>query len=456
MPKRIQTPDGPVEFPDDMQDSAIEQVLRKQYGGPSTESQHPVLDSVVNFGKGVAKGALNTVSSADDFARAHLPAFLTNSSFGFGPPADLARMHSATQTHGTAQAIGKGIEQAGEFLIPGGAEEKLAARMGGGIAARIGARAIGGAAVNKAQGGSLLGGALAGGIGEGIAGTLRSVAPKIAESAMNVGGRDRLYGRTVGEALLEDTSGVRPSTIQQSAKAKIAALTPEVEQVAASAGNSGARGSIAPARQVVAATNAGHIANRAVGSAEELQPLQGFLAKDAVTGLPLAEQQTPSGLLALKRGVNSDFITRWKPENQGLAKEAQKVYGTLAEEFHNAAPGTAELDQRISSLIPVAERAGAASRGASLTQNVLHKFKAPTGALTGAFAGGTAGYEQGHSIPSALIGAGIGAVAPAVIASPELQMTLARSAYAPAVSKYIVPTARGIIAQPFRKDKDSE
>ncbi len=66
---------------------------------------------------GVGKSALGTVAGTDEWARKHLPAFFTNSNFGFGPPADLEQQKQLMTTHGTAQSVGAGVETLGEFLL---------------------------------------------------------------------------------------------------------------------------------------------------------------------------------------------------------------------------------------------------------------------------------------------------------------------------------------------------
>ena len=61
---------------------------------------------------GAGKGALHTVSSLDDWMRAHGPAFMTNTNMGFGPPADLEKQRQMATPTNTAQKIGYGGEQA--------------------------------------------------------------------------------------------------------------------------------------------------------------------------------------------------------------------------------------------------------------------------------------------------------------------------------------------------------
>lgn len=426
---------------------------------PSTPQTPSLLKTAgtgaLDLAKGVGEGALNTISSTDEFARKHLPTFLTNSDLGFGPPADLQHVHDLATPANTTQAIGKGAEQVGEFLLPTGLEEG-AAKLGGealGKGGELAGKMLGSAAhsgaVNKVQGGSFGTGALLGAGGTAVGEGVKAAAPLLAESALGVRGADKMYGRTVGDAIMQDTQGVRPSTIEVSARNKIGELKPELEQAASDAGNQGARGSLLPARQGVDTAIQKNLTNRATKSAAELAPLQTHLATDSVTGQPLAPDQTPTGLLQLKRGLDSDFIRNWSPltGSRPALGQARSAYGDLADEFHSAAPGTQELDQRISSLIPVANRAEIMSRSPGVMENTLNRFRAPTGALIGAVGGGEAGYHTG-GVPGMLAGAGMGALLPSVISSPTAQMIMARGLY-DGVPK-LIPAVTGAALQTDR------
>jgi hypothetical protein len=415
-------------------------------------------NTALDLVKGVGKGALHTLDSTDDWARAHLPAFMTNTKMGFGPPADLAAEHAREQPNNTAQKIGFGGEQVGEFLLPTGIEEG-AARLGTaalGKGAGIATRAIGAGVhsglVNKAQGGNFGTGAATGVLGSGIGQGLKAIAPAMAETALRVRGNDRLYGRTVGDAILNDTTGVRPSTIADSAQGTISRLTPQLESKAAQASQQGATGSLLPARLSTAHTMATHMNNYAPLSAQELEPLEDRLATNPRTGHPFAPDQSPSELLRIKRGLNSDFIQNWKPDQPpGLRSSAKTAYGSLADEFHSAAPGTKELDQRISSLIPVTKRAEAVGNGAGLIQRTAGRISAHTGVLgAGALTGGAAGYHEG-GLPGAVIGTGLGVMAPEMLSSPTAQMIMARGLYG-GVPKIAIPAAVGAGLQLDRRD----
>jgi hypothetical protein len=454
MPRTIKVDGRTITVPDDATPDEINQIAGPPPAPPPSRAQRAG-NALLDLGKGAAKGALSTLDTADNWSRAHLPAFMTNTRMGFGPPADLAAEHQLEQPQGAAQSIGKGAEQAGEFLLPTGIEEG-AARLGGAAMGRGGALAgklMGSAGhsalINKAEGGSAGTGALMGAGGTVVGEGMKAAAPLIAESALGVRGADKMYGRTVGKAIMEDTRGVRPSTIEESAREKIGELKPQLDQVAADAGAAGARGSLLPARQGVDDAIQQHLGNRATKTAAELAPLQSHLAADSVTGLPLAQDQTPSGLLQMKRGLDSDFIRNWSPltGSRPALGQARQAYGNLADEFHASAPGTQGLDQRISSLIPVANRAEIMSRAPGVMENTLNRFRVPTGALTGAIGGGAAGYHEG-GLPGAVAGAGMGALLPSVISSPVTQMVVARGLY-DGVPK-LIPAAAGAALQTDR------
>lgn len=355
----------------------------------------------------------------------------------------------AATTNGRAQAIGKTAGNIAQYFIPAGAEEKAGLFAASKLpklaefaapAARVLTGSLSSGAINKAQGGDFGTGAATGLFGGALGEGIRSVAPAFAESALGVRGNDKMYGRTVGRAILDDTRGIRPETVEQSARGTVSSLKPQMEQAAADAGAAGARGSLDPARAAVSGRIGSHTTNRAVGSAKELEPLQSFLDRDAVTGLPLSQNQSPTGLLQLKRGLDADFIGNWNPtrNTNNELDAAKQAYGKLADEFHAAAPGTQQFDQRISSLIPVIDRADRMSRAPGMLESTLHRFRTPTGALIGMGTGAAEGYREGGG-KGALAGAALGAIAPSVLGSPATQMLFARTAnkapllFAPAV-----------------------
>lgn len=445
----VQLPNGKTaSFPDGMSPQDIQTAIESD---PNSGAAPPpsLLQRAGNFasdvGKGIGESAVSLMSTGDDAVR-KIPGigeWLTTPANGTPADQAIAHTHQLATPANTTQAVSKGIGDAAQFLIPGDAEKAAALKIAdfapklGKLAAPIAkatTAALSSGAVNKAQGGDFGTGAAAGAVGSGIGQGLKYIAPKVAESALHVRSTDRLYGRTPGEAILQDTKGVLPSKVASTAQATINQLTPTLEAQATAAGNAGARGSLAPARNVVADLIAKNNANRAVQSASELQPVQNFLKTDQLTGQPLASAQTPMGLLGLKRGLNADFITKWKPDQpQGPLTAAKSAYSALNGEFHAAVPGSQQLDQRVSSLLPVASRANQADLNAGVLQRSLGRVGAHSGAMASGLAAGLYGYNKpGGNIKDAMLDGVLGVAAPEIATSPTTLMTGARLLNSPA------------------------
>lgn len=410
----------------------------------------PALEQVGNVLTGAGKGLVHTISGTDEWARQHLPAFLTNSNMGFGPPADLEHVKQMATPEGTAQKIGYGGEQVGEFMLPGGAEEKGAAKLAefapklGKLAkplARVLTSGVSSGAVNAAQGGSPLTGALMGAGGQIVGQGLKAMAPTIAEGALNIRKLDRAYGKgggNIGRAILDETRGIRPGTVADSAEERLGKLNPQLNAAADQASLP-----TSPMAQVLGTPNIADLrgsksvlanaTNQAARQGErttmaQLEPMATHLTED-ISGQPIPSDVTPRQLLDLKRGFGNEFIHRWNPDTMtGVKGTAAKTYHAMANEFNNAVPGAQDLNSRISNLIPVAKRASSAELNAPTVQRAVNRFAAHTGALTGAGIGGTLGYKEG-GIPGAVAGGLTGVLAPELIASPEGQLALARTLY---------------------------
>lgn len=389
-------------------------------------------------GIGALKGAGSTANS---IGKLLYPDFIAKHLTG-APTEEQQQGYFAPKN--TAQAVGKGIEQAGEFLVPGGAEEmgaeklaSLAPRLGKAAAplAKVFTAGVGSGLVNKAQGGNFATGAVAGSVGSGIGQGLRAVAPAVAESALNIRKMDRAYKQpgAIGKAILEETKGFGPSTIAESAQGKLDQLNPQLEAAAAKATTpadlQGPRDELAKA--AFKATKQGE--RTTVG---QLQPMVTHLTED-IAGNPLPATLPATDLLDLKRGFGNEFIHRWNPETMtGVKGTAGRTYHAMGQEFNRVVPEGAELNSRISNLIPVAKRAESLELNAPTGQRVLQRFGAHTGALAGGLFGANEGYRE-HGLPGAIAGGLVGTVAPEMIASPTGQMVLARgmSSAAPALAK---------------------
>jgi hypothetical protein len=281
---------------------------------------------------------------------------------------------------------------------------------------RIGAEALntgGSAAIHGQPVGlsALLG---AGGATTGEA--LQAVAPKIAESALGVTQKLRGHGRTIGEAILDQTSGIRPGTIAQQASQKIGDLTSELEARAQAAGQQGVTASTKPALNYIDQQIAKY-QGRNSPFVSKLQELKQQLTVDASSGQAIPQDMSPRQLLELKRGVG-DTINTWEPSVRKSATPIyQQTYRLLDGEIDRTVPGAADLNQKIASLIPAKSRANITANSASLSQKLIHKGMVHTGALTGALGGFYAGGP---------LGAALGFAGPEILGSPSAQMAIAR------------------------------
>lgn len=375
-----------------------------------------------NFGIGALKGAGST---ANNIGHLLYPDVLAKHLTG-APSPEQQEGYFAPQ--GTAQTLGKGAEQAAEFMVPGGAEEAGAGKIAsllpkaGKAIPRLLTSAAGAGLVNKAQGGSLLGGAAAGAAGAGIGEGMRAAAPLVAESALGIPKAARAFGKTPGKAILEETRGIRPDTIAQSAQERMNQLTPELESKAAASPN---LVSLKPAREHIAAQMGKAEGENTEGIHNQLNRMGNTLAERFWTKQAIPEEISAADALSLKRGFGKEHTT-WNPEtHSSVLLTGRHAYGLLDKGIDQAVPEGAELNQRISSLIPVARRAESVSRNPPAIQRALGRFGAHTGALTMGGLGAGAGYKEG-GLPGAVAGGVTGVLAPELIASPEGQMAAAR------------------------------
>lgn len=263
------------------------------------------------------------------------------------------------------------------------------------------------------------------------AGMLRSMAPSLAEGALKISAADRGYGKTIGRAVLDETSGVRPSTILASTKAKLAQLNPQIDAMAAA---HTAPVSIQPAIDSVGDAQASAAARNNVGGFNAIEPVKNQLTENyfgnnqpfaaPTVGNPnefLAPMQTATDALGLKRGLRDQFVKNFSLDSaSNAAKDAAKsASGKIDTSLDSSlGPDFSSLNQRISSLIPVEDAAEKINRSAEIPQALGSKLGKHTGALTGAAAGGAM---------FGPLGAAAGFALPEMLSSPTAQMTLART-----------------------------
>jgi hypothetical protein len=467
----IKGPDGKViSFPDGTSDADIASAFEPAVagagaGGPPQLPAHSAVNmqpsllgrdqnpsTAANVAKGAAKGVLNTLSGADSFA-SKIPGvgkFLTTP-IGQSPTVENSQraMQAAQEMatpHNTAQSIGRGLEQAGEFLIPGAAEKELGLYgasklpMLGKYAApiaKLGAQALGAGAVNATQGGSFGAGAATGAAGGLLGMGLQKAAPIVAETAMGARAADRTFGRSPGLAIMDRTTGSNPGKIAQQGFDQVAADTNTLNTNAL---NSPRSVDLQPARQTAQSfADTADLQNNKANS-KEIGDLYGQLTSRG--GQPIPQSVSAHEGLALKRGVDA-LSGSWNPAAKRELSDfaISKTRNAMNAELEGAIPEFRPLNSRISEMLPVAQRAGATDLNAGVLQRTLGRFAKPTGALIGGAAGAGAGYREGGT-QGALLGGLAGLVAPEILSSPTTMMMGARSLYGPG-SKLAVKAAVG-------------
>jgi len=291
-----------------------------------------------------------------------------------------------------------------------------------------------------------------------IASGLRRVAEDVADSALGIGMKDRRYGKTPAAAILDETSGISPATIEESARNKMGEL--QAQMAAAGQGKTVDIGNAQRLAQQLAYQKAGGI-NQPL--AKEMQEMADSLSNAPSSSFHGASQWSPgptgqyAGTISANQSVPdasrlkrdfSDRFVAWNSDRSPSASQAGKqVYRALDNAIDSSVPEAASLNQRISSLIPVAQRAEAKQLQAGAGQRALHRIAAHTGA--GLF--GAAGYHFGGPL-----GAAAGLVVPEVIASPTAQMGIARGLNYPttsspnidAITRYLISQGIRILPSP--------
>ena len=425
---------------------------------PQQSMLQKVGSTVGDLATGAFKGASRGIDDLSNTAKKYIPGLSSLDSAywkaqGKDPNAAGADYTQAIQPSNTAQAIGGGLEKAAEFLIPGRAEEAGAAKLAEMIPqagkyaaplARMASSAVGSGAVNAAQGGSFGAGAAMGAGGSAVGSGLEAMAPGAARFAMGIRKGDKAFGKTPGEALLNDTRGFSPATVAKTGQQTLDRLNPQLN-----ADYAAAPGPASPdsARQVILNAMAKARQEKNPVALQQLQPLLDHLT--SFEGQAIPSQMSPADLLNLKRGFGK-ARTSWSPETspdvQGTARQA---YHALDKEGDRVVPTSEQLNQRISSLIPAVQRAESTSRNATIPEKVMHRMAAHTGAAIGGIAGADAGYNHG-GLPGAMIGGVAGAVLPEVATSPAMQMMLARGMASPITRKIVLPMTRGGLLQSDR------
>jgi hypothetical protein len=433
-----------------------------------------IVGGIKNLGVGAIKGlghTLNTVGSFiyPDAIAKHLT----------GVPTEQQKEKYFTPTT-PAQQAGYTGEQIGEYFTPTGLEGKLTGLASkvpqlskyAVPAARVGEAALETGLRNKSQGGDFKTGAEAGATGGVIGEGARVAAPTIARMAMGIPKRIMAHGATPGEAILSETTGIRPATIASQAEQKLRSTEDAMQNLEQQ--HAGNLVPLGPARDridnsIAQATerNSGDALKKlnniktqlttqldSTGKPNMVRAIGPSTASGQVpmVGEPIPSAVSPSKARALKQGVGEE-VKNWMAENPKLAEQTKaQVYGAINEPFHAAVPGSAELDQKMQSLIPVANYAERRALSAGPGERIAGRFAAHTGALAGGLTGALAGYERGGG-EGALVGGAAGLAIPELISSPTLKMAVARVANSPSAP---IKLAVGSGLQLDRKKKSAD
>jgi hypothetical protein len=430
--------------------------------------------------QGIGESALGTVTGTDDWARSHLPAFMTNSDFGFGKPADLEKVKALSTPENTTQSVFKGAGDVGQFFVPGEAEETGAAKLAElmprlGKAAKPLAKITTGAGsaglVNRAQGGTFTGGALTGGAATGLgelAGLTHLPLIRSAGSFRDPQLMSEVERTPAAEAISKYTTGIRPITIARQAAEKEGEWSNIINAMDRATGQ--------PARMCVpraVLADEARQAEFAMNPTKQklIKQLQMPLTFETSEGKPvmrtIGRPKTPGGVApaapvripplvapermrAAKQAVG-DTILKWPPDLQKVGDETKtRLYKAIENELDQASPGTAEYDTLIHNIIPGKNAFRQAAQWSGVPERVMGRIARPTGALAGAGFGGYMGYQRGGA-PGAVAGGLMGLVAPEILSSPEGKMAVARAVKSPLTSRTLravaVPTARAVTSR---------
>ena len=372
---------------------------------------------LMGAGIGALKGAGST---AEHIGHALFPDWAARA-VGMTPPTP-EQEAAPFQPKGGAQKFGKTLEQVGEFLLPGGAEEdaakglvKIAPGLGKAAEplAHVFTSAASAGAVNAAQGGSPLTGAAlsAGGATLGMAG--KAAAPRLAEFAQGI----HTPGAKSGRAILDETKALFPGSVRRSAQEVLNRLNPEMENLVDQASlrpstvpigpqlEPNPSISLLPARKVAAegvGKAAGGTSALAPAGRNESKMAKGVqrlarIVNEDLQGNPLPENVTPRQALELRRGVDSALPKgSFNPQSTNVFKGYRTpLRDALNESIGRVVSEYRPIAQRISALIPASEPGG---------KGFGHLWGPGAGAIFGGYYGARAGARNEGGLTGALKG----------------------------------------------------
>lgn len=423
---RVSAPGGgTVTFPPGTSEATIAKAMRAKFGGPAApptgigQYAMPIVRGAEHLLGGVGASLFQPVAGAQKMVTGKVSPWLQRASAP--PPGVMGKLGDVGGTIGTfmlpgglEDAAGEGLgdlaEAAGKY---GPTLAKYAAPLG-----RIAMGALDTGALNKLYGGGFwTGAALGGGLdaaGEGI----RALAPSMAEGALGIAGKARAYGKTPGETILRETSGLSPAAVEESAQGAKDAVGSALERAYDAATQGGETVSLDKPLRVLDDEIAKFKNARNPGLVDWLKGMRDNLAGDST-------EVSPNDAWSMKRALG---MMNWNPDVDASYKVAlhRRVYGALGEALDDAVPEASDLNQRYSTLRDVTKRAEIESRGPQAPQRFTQLMRRATGRLALPGIIGAETYEHTRSPSEAMLAGILGLGSEQVLGAPSMDMAMAR------------------------------
>ena len=395
--------------------------------GPDVTVANPTMSQI---GKGVLREGAQLLAGAHGLGKSaieHIPG-VKDSVFDRSMQQHQAELDQMATPENLGEAMGKTGGEMASYLLPAKLETGAVEMAPEALRplARVGAGALSSGTMNRLNGGSFGQGAAIGGgmtglgeIGKGF------IAPAMMRSAIGGG-----IGKDTANALLEETKGIRPSTVLKNTSGRIAQASDDLDNAVANDPEKRLSMEAAKVPLMAAHDLAGR--QRVPEDAAQLRGMIDFLEGTGEYGPERPAAMTPQEMLEARRGYGRNFISnrQWnQTANSPVMAAAKQGYGGLTNELHMKAPGSIEADQMMENLIPAKQALKAmVKRDPSVGVNVMGRMGARTGALTSA-AMGAAGGARAGGLPGAILGGVTGLAVPEVLSAPTAKMALARGLY---------------------------
>jgi hypothetical protein len=287
--------------------------------------------------------------------------------------------------------------------------------------------------------------------------------------------------QNLGKTIMENSTGVRPSTITNQLGEGITKADTGLNQVLSNADQQGVKIPLSPARMEAAGEMGSALRKNSPEYIQDVRKVQDQLAyKYGEDGKPvmqasapatkqgagfhpvqvnaspkmspvqLPESVPPTQARALRQGLDLT-IENWNPEAQGaIAPLQERVRGQIAGGIHSAVPESAGLDKAMTNLKPAKDAMWNVSYNPSIAKSLFNRIGRPTGALVGAGLGAAEGKRE-YGTPGMIAGGLAGLAVPEMVASPTGQMIMARTLHSDVLPKVITNASRLIDASDVKK-----